>query len=105
MPVEDNSGKLIGLVSSRLLLKHFTEKNRKLKLVKDIMIKKPITANPSTTIMEAMALMRKNKIGCLPVVQEQELIGIFTEMDFIGISSRLMERLSDQENQAEDDTD
>lgn len=105
MPVEDNSGKLIGLVSSRLLLKHFTEKNRKLKLVKDIMIKKPITANPSTTIMEAMALMRKNKIGCLPVVQEQELIGIFTEMDFIGISSRLMERLSDQENQAEDDSD
>jgi CBS domain-containing protein len=53
--------------------------------------------------MEAMALMRDHKIGCLPVVQEKELVGIFTEMDFLGISSRLMERLSEQEKQIEPD--
>lgn len=98
-PVEDSQGKLVGLITSRLLLQYFTEKKKLPKTVKTIMIKKPITAAPSTTIMEAMALMRTNKIGCLPVVQDNELVGIFTEMDFLGISSRLMERLSEQDKQ------
>lgn len=96
-PVEDTKGKLIGLVTSRLLLRHFTNKDKKAKTVKDIMHKKPVTASPATTIMEAMAIMRNNKVGCLPVIQDNELVGIFTEMDFMGISARLMERLIDQE--------
>lgn len=102
-PVEDKQGKLVGLVTSRLLLQYFTEKKKLPKTVKTIMIKKPITAAPSTTIMEAMALMRDHKIGCLPVVQDKELVGIFTEMDFLGISSRLMERLNEQEKPIEPD--
>ena len=68
------------------------------------MIRKPVTATPSTTIMEAMSLMRSHKIGCLPVVQDHELVGIFTEMDFLGISARLMERLSEQEKLTDDET-
>jgi len=61
--------------------------------VKDIMIEKPITVAPETTIMEAMHKMRGLKIGCLPVVKGKELVGIITEMDFLRITSRLMERL------------
>ena len=57
------------------------------------MINEPITATPNTTIIEALQLMRSNKIGCLPVVIENELVGIITEMDFLRISSRLIERL------------
>ena len=98
MPVEDTKGKLIGLITSRLLLRYFTSsKAKKAKVVKDLMLKKPMTASPSTTIMDAMGMMRKNKIGCLPVVQDNELIGIFTEMDFMRISASLMERLSDHD--------
>jgi CBS domain-containing protein len=37
--------------------------------------------------------MRDKKIGCLPVVQNDELIGIITEMEFLRITGRLMERL------------
>ncbi|MDP4852474.1 MAG: CBS domain-containing protein [Saprospiraceae bacterium] len=37
--------------------------------------------------------MREKKIGCLPVVTDGELIGIITEMDFLRISARLIERL------------
>lgn len=97
-PVEDTKGRLIGLITSRLLLQYFTSKGKKNKTVKDIMHKKPITAHPGTSIMEAMNLMRKNKIGCLPITQDNELVGIFTEMDFLNISARLMERLSEQES-------
>jgi CBS domain-containing protein/gamma-glutamylcysteine synthetase len=97
MPVEDDQGRLIGLVTSTLLLSHFTNKGKRLRIAKDIMHKKPITVAPATTIMEAMALMKKHKVGCLPVVQENELVGMFTEMDFMRISASLMERLSEND--------
>ncbi|MFT5386104.1 MAG: CBS domain-containing protein, partial [Saprospiraceae bacterium] len=59
----------------------------------DIMIKNPTTITPETTILDAMDLMRKTQVGCLPVVKGKELIGIITEMDFLRISGRLIERL------------
>ena len=95
-PVEDTKGNLVGLVTSRLILRHFVRGKMNAKAnstVKDIMIEKPITVNSETTILAAMDLMRKNKIGCLPVVKGKELIGIITEMDFLRISGRLIERL------------
>ncbi|MBK7937453.1 MAG: CBS domain-containing protein [Lewinellaceae bacterium] len=97
MPVENNKGELVGLISSRMLLRHFARHNELTEnlatTVKDIMIEKPITVTPDTTIMEAMHKMREKKIGCLPVVKGKELVGIITEMDFLRITSRLMERL------------
>jgi len=97
MPVEDEEGRLCGLITSRLLLRHFSRKTgieEEVTTVKDIMVDEPLTAAPDTTILEAMHTMRDNKIGCLPVVKgEDELIGIITEMDFLRISGRLMERM------------
>ncbi len=97
MPVEDEDGKLCGLITSRLLLRHFSRKTgieEEVTTVKEVMVEKPMTAAPDTTILEAMHTMRENKIGCLPVVKgENELIGIITEMDFLRISGRLMERM------------
>jgi CBS domain-containing protein len=103
-PVEDKKGQLIGLVTSRLLLRHFStcSRNRDTEhastTVKDIMVENPITIGPKESIMKAMQLMRENRIGCLPVVANHELVGIITEMDFLRISSRLMERLAGQED-------
>ena len=101
LPVEDSKGKLCGLATSRLLLRYFTHRNRldtqTATCVKDIMVKKPITIGPKATIVQAMNVMRDNRIGCLPVVQGEELIGIITEMDFLRISGRLIERLEKEE--------
>ncbi|HMR42643.1 MAG TPA: CBS domain-containing protein, partial [Saprospiraceae bacterium] len=97
-PVEDSKGKLVGLVTSRLLLRHFTrqtaQNGKTVSMVKDIMIENPTTIHPDSTILEAMNLMREKKLGCLPVVKgDNELVGIITEMDFLRISARLIERL------------
>ena len=96
-PVEDTKGNLVGLVSSRLILRHFIRKGKMKKgsssMVKDIMVKNPSTIGPDATIVQAMKKMRDNQIGCLPVVKGKELIGIITEMDFLRISGRLIERL------------
>ncbi|MCB0618173.1 MAG: CBS domain-containing protein, partial [Saprospiraceae bacterium] len=65
------------LITSRLLLRYFTRKNslngKELGTVKDIMIANPITVSPKATIVEALHIMRENKIGCLPVVKDEEL--------------------------------
>jgi CBS domain-containing protein len=95
MPVEDNKGKLSGLVTAKMLLQHLvnTKGQKKTYIVKDIMISMPTTVNQETNIIEAMQIMRHKKTGCLPVTKEGDLIGLITEMDILRIAGRLMERL------------
>ena len=101
MAVEDESGNLVGLISLGSLVDALTEEKNKPSpkdvLVSDIMIDSPITVNHDDNIQNALDLMRKNNIGCLPVVQGQELVGMLTEGDFIRITERLMK------NQTESD--
>ena len=97
-PVEDKKGKLVGLITGRQIMRYLLKHNKlkeKTITVKDIMVSKPTTISPDATIKEAMRLMRVHKVGCLPVVQNKELVGIITEMDFLRISGRLIERLED----------
>ncbi len=101
VPVEDSKGRLSGLITSNLLLKHFLRRDlisgeSKPALVKDVMVSEPLTIAPSATILEAITLMRNHKKGCLLVVQKDELVGLITEPDFIRISARLIERLEKQ---------
>ena len=100
MAVEDAKSQLVGLVSTRDLLIYYSKKANfpkdSVPMVKDVMIPKPITITPNSSIMEAMYLMRDNKVGCLPVVKEGELIGLITEMDFLRITGRLLETIERQ---------
>jgi CBS domain-containing protein len=50
-------------------------------LAKTIMSENPLTASPETSLVNAAQEMIANGIGCLPVVREGELVGIFTETD------------------------
>lgn len=53
-------------------------------LVKDVMKKNPITITPETPVTLAKALMTKQKINKLPVVDKNgELVGILTKNDLI----------------------
>lgn len=93
LPVEDDKGKLNGLITSRILLRHCSKTNKnedaKSITVGDIMIKDPITVHPEATITEAMNIMEQNGIGCLPVIKNGKLVGIITEQNFLGITRRL----------------
>ena len=96
-PVEDSKGKLIGLVTARLLLRHYMRykhsNRKKVTLVSDIMITDPITVTQETNIIVAMKLMVEHKIGCLPVVQDGELVGLISEKEFLDISASLFDRI------------
>jgi CBS domain-containing membrane protein len=42
-----------------------------------------ITIAPGTTIKDAARIMIDKKIGCLPVVENEKLIGLLTETDIL----------------------
>lgn len=52
-------------------------------LVKNVMTKDVETTTPDTPLVSAEALMAECKIGCLPVVENDALVGILTEGDFV----------------------
>ncbi|MEE8583237.1 MAG: CBS domain-containing protein, partial [Acidobacteriota bacterium] len=94
--VEDNQHRLVGLISYRSLLKYFGEhlalSQKDTIPVTRIMKDKPITVPPDTTTVEAMAVMKKHQIGCLPVVKDGRLVGVVTERDFMEIARDLLEQ-------------
>jgi len=98
--VEDGKGKLTGLVSSGLLMRHMRNKdkgNSKASIVKDIMVKNPIHIGPEASIKKAMEVMKSKNIGCLPVIKNGKLVGVITEHNFRRIAATLLNILITKE--------
>lgn len=51
--------------------------------IKEAMSSDPVTVCPETPIEEAGSLLLEKKLGCLPVVDGNSLVGILTESDFV----------------------
>lgn len=92
--------KLVGLVTEKQLLavspspatslgafemKFFMNKI----LVSDVMVKFPLTVAPDTTIEETALYLREHKIGSVPVVEGDKLVGIITVTDIFDAMTRL----------------
>ena len=60
--------------------------------VEDIMVSPAITAAPEMTLRKAANLLRGRTIGCLPVMQDHELVGIVTTTDLLELVGRGVER-------------
>ena len=96
VPVEDEAGRLVGLVTHRGLLRIISNRNHSTEsdpiTVRQIMVANPLTVCPSTSSLEAIEIMRSNRIGCLPVVEGSQLVGIVTSYDFLEASARLFQQ-------------
>lgn len=94
VPVEDDKKHLVGLVTMRRIFREYNNAlhhDEQLKTtVADIMIRNPITIHPEASIIEAMDIMDSRKIGCLPVVKNNHLVGIITEGNYMAITARLL---------------
>jgi CBS domain-containing protein len=98
VPVEDEQGRLVGLVTHRSLLRLLSRGGRTTNptgspiLVRDIMKTDPVTVESTTSTLKAIEIMRTAKLGCLPVVDQGELVGIVTSFDFLEASARLFKK-------------
>ena len=96
--VENKKGKLVGLATSRLMLraymKHIHQKDAMPLTVAEVMIKDPMTIGPGAKFTEAMEIMTKYQFGCLPVVDDKNnLVGMVTEANFLAISKNLLDKI------------
>lgn len=104
--VEDDQNRLVGLVSSRALVRlmgSVLAKGESAPVsVADVMERNPVTVSPETSTLDAIELMRERKLSCLPVVKDGQLVGVITDSDFMGMAGKLLEHsLRDQESSAE----
>ena len=94
VPVENDAGEMVGLVSHRALLRLVAQgrvgKEHQV-TVAEIMNAEPITINADTPTVEAIRLMREKKLACLPVTRDDKLVGIVTEHDLIIVASYVLE--------------
>jgi len=96
LPVVDKNGRLVGIVSELDLLKVSPSPATSLSIyeipyllskikMRDIMTRDVITVTEDTPLEEAARIMADNKIGGLPVMREDKLVGIITETDIFKI--------------------
>jgi acetoin utilization protein AcuB len=77
LPVVDERGALIGIVTQRTLYEH----GKAATPVGELMTPTPYTTASETPIVEAAAKMRTLGFGALPVLDHGQLVGIITESD------------------------
>jgi acetoin utilization protein AcuB len=100
MPVL-SKGRLVGIVSQRdlfraaissaLRLRPVAEREWLEKIrVEEVMTKRLITAESEWPIRKAVDVMLEHKVGCLPVVDEERLVGLLSETDCLHLLAHLL---------------
>ncbi len=100
--VENEEGELVGLVSHRALLRLISkgkEGRSDTTTIGDIMRLDPVTVGPDTPTLEAIELMQREKVGCLPIVEGKQLVGVIAERDLARVATELLERHLREETQ------
>ena len=90
LPVSDAKNHLVGVISTRDTQ---AAGKRSKKRVGEVMSREVLTVRPDDPAVKAVKLMIENKVGSVPVVDEEEtLIGIVTETDFLQVAWQALEK-------------
>ncbi len=94
LPVVDHGGRLVGIVTARDLRQVIFDPAVQQRVgtladalrsvtVADVMTRGVVTVRPTTTIRDAARLLHERRIGALPVVDRDRVVGILTETDVL----------------------
>lgn len=105
VPIVNGNTHLVGLVSHRDVLAVSESKLSDDPLaqnpgtigVGDFMTRDVATVDRRANLRQAAVYLQKHQYGCLPVVEDEKLIGIITDSDFVGVAINLLEQIEDRE--------
>ena len=108
IPIVNDKNELLGLISQRDVLAaeesslYDIKKDLRLDREKSIKIadfyhNSIVTVPPQASVHQAALYIQKHKIGCLPVIKNNKLLGLVTDSDFVNVAINLLEVMKEQE--------
>ena len=97
----DVEKRLIGLITQRDIL----AADKTGIFVSDAMRRALYTISQTADMRAAALMLQKHKIGSLPVLQGEKLVGIITDSDYVGLAINLLEQMEAIEPDDVDDYD
>jgi acetoin utilization protein AcuB len=94
LPVVDENGRLAGIISASTLQNIQIPDDSRERVIQaggvlvrigDVMTRDVITVSPDYPLEEAADLMIEHKIGFLPVVEDDQLVGVITDTDIFRV--------------------
>lgn len=112
LPIVDRDGVFLGLLTHRDLLAFTISKLAGIDdaaqaeidagiVVSEVMRRDVAVASPGVGVRQAAQIMLDNKFGCLPVLEDDKVVGILTEADFLKLAIGLMDELERMRGRAE----
>jgi CBS domain-containing protein len=103
IPIVCNDGNVVGLVSHRDVLaasdsrlirdpRETSTKDNRLTLA-SVMTSPVHTVSENAELRAVAGFLRKQRVGCVPVLRDGQLVGIITDSDFLEVAIALMEQL------------
>jgi CBS domain-containing protein len=106
IPIVSPDGSLIGVITqrdvlaaggSKLITKGEEDSKERYVALSSIMTTPVQSVDEQAGLRGTAMHLQKNKLGCLPVLREDKVVGIITDSDFIAIAINLMEQLENSE--------
>ena len=94
LPVVDEGGRVVGMLSQRELLQHLLTNylqrgahapppGAAMRTVKDVMTRQVLCVSPEQPLAEVAAMMSNKDVDRVPVVREGRLLGFLTRGDIV----------------------
>ena len=103
LPVVDDDGKLVGILTQRDLYRaqsprrledgtwYYDQNSLDSNILNVVMTKKPYSLNPEDSVAKAILVMAERKYGCIPIVQKDGVLcGIITQHDILKIAAQII---------------
>jgi CBS domain-containing membrane protein len=105
IPIIEGDNQLVGIVSHRDVLAATEPQRSGDSLaqnpsdisVREFMTRGVTTVDPHANLRQAAVFLQRHSYGCLPVVEEGQLIGIVTDTDFVGVAINLLEQMEESD--------
>jgi predicted transcriptional regulator len=84
MPVTDDQGKVVGVVTELDLLKAVSKGKELVKITaEDVMSKEVVTVDASTAVTDIIKIMTEKNVIRVPVTQDSKLVGVVARCDIL----------------------